>query len=127
MTGAEYRKQVAGECYSTSLIILRAISQLRPDMKNVRLCHGVCVLTATPFCEFGHAWIEFEGIAGGRYCLAHQFPDCPVFWTEFYRVGKIREKTVKRYTLTEAQKLLDETGIAGPWCPVIAAAAHAED
>jgi hypothetical protein len=125
MTDEEYRQKAKGLCYPNSFQILMEVSEMPREFPNAKLCHGVAVLSREPYCEFGHAWIEVE-VRGEIFVIDHLYPDHPVSRNVYYQVGKVREHTVRRYTLNDARILSTKKNPFGPWCPVIAAAAHAE-
>jgi hypothetical protein len=113
----KYREAVRGDCYYASYLLLECLDRIGES--DFRLCHGIAVLTAPPFGEFGHAWLEL-----GSVCIAHQFPDRPTPRERFYKVGQIREHTVKRYTAFEARQLIRRYRHYGPWCDIVAQALH---
>lgn len=95
-----------GQCYEKAA---KAIIQ-GLDIPALRLCHGQPVGQGPiEGIKHGHAWLELGDIVidpstGG------------VFRTEqYYRIGQIKNKEVKRYTRLEAIRMLVQTEHYGPW------------
>jgi hypothetical protein len=108
-----------GSCYAAAMLMLENTDL---PIETCRLCHGVARLTVPPYCEFGHAWVEVED--GGTFIFDGRFPTTWVPKSVYFAVGQIRLENVKRYTLSEARKMVLETEHYGPWDTVVASAAH---
>ena len=106
-------KDTIGNCYQIHLETLQERRWEHDGIKDTLLVHGLVTgqgkIKGT---RYGHAWLEVGGmivfdISNGR--------DVVMSVQDYYELGKIKEEEIKRYSLTEAQKLITRTGHYGPW------------
>lgn len=95
-----------GDCYQSAFDFL--INIQNADDSFV-LVHGRPVLRRPPFCQYGHAWVEVNGMVID--------PEQRFYGpTEiFYALGNIDPALSFKYTQREARRKAVETGVYGPW------------
>lgn len=116
-----YKPRV-GECYNNCWMALMDIHEERPEVKTY-LVHGYPHLTKADGdypagTMFGHAWLEEEftptpGVVI-TFCRC-VLTNARVLKETFYRVGRIDEALVTRYTKKEAVDLAIRFGHCGEW------------
>jgi hypothetical protein len=97
-----------GDCYRAAARLILD-NDLPPE---ARLAHGMVdgqgPLTG---CRFGHAWVEL-----GDVVLDHlNGRTIAVRAEEYYRIGRMREEEIKRYTREETARLVLKHEHWGPW------------
>lgn len=102
-----------GNCYKSAANTLMAHKKLGvaglPYDEDVFLVHGRPKLTKPPFCEYGHAWLEWGDV------VLDTETDNIIPRQLFYSVGNIDEDTCVRYTYKMAQWFMLEYSHYGPW------------
>jgi hypothetical protein len=96
-----------GNCFQDSANYLM---RRRPD---AALCHGIVTGDGglVEGLEYVHAWLEYRH-GRRRVCLSLG-DEYPRKW--YYLRGKAR--SIVRYTLVQACRMMSETGRFGPWAP----------
>lgn len=109
-------KQQKGNCFQAHANFL--LEETHFDEKDVRLCHGTAELNQGIYKgkRTAHAWIEF---CRGQMVLecSNERAEKPVICARnaFYRAGKIKARSVVRYTLSEMKVNLRKSGNYGAW------------
>lgn len=97
-----------GKCYENAYH-----NMLNLKLEGMLLVHGI--VSGQKVLEgyrFEHAWNEWNG-----FVFDFSIPNKPFTSTKesYYKLGKIKEKEVKRYTLKEALEHGTKNGTFGPW------------
>lgn len=110
-----------GNCYAAAGAFLLDAG-VAGRAEGVTLVHGRPVLQVEPFCQYGHAWVEFTevlGELGGRTVAVELCRDCESGVTLprqlYYHLGRIAEEDCFRYTIDDLRRWVLETGHWGPW------------
>ncbi|HUT57210.1 MAG TPA: hypothetical protein VNA25_04980 [Phycisphaerae bacterium] len=107
-----------GDCYAKCV---RYISDRRRDEAYpLLLVHGRPILQREPYCEYGHAWIEYDDPDDGQRMVIDPQAgsmDEPVIMPAilYYGVGSIRWQDTVVYTYVDTCAALIKTGHFGPW------------
>jgi hypothetical protein len=103
-----------GNCYPVACWLL--IDPFGDIPSNAILVHGEPTLQRAPFNKFGHAWVEIGDsvfdFSNGRNIVIRK--------EVYYQLGKIEESSCRRYTKTEARRMVAKFKHWGPWegtCP----------
>ena len=92
-----------GNCYEA------AFHWIMAHPSTCKLVHGRPIRAVSPFCQFGHAWIEsgetVYDAASGRFIPK----------SVYYRAGQIDPSLCVSYTWPQARKLALKHGHCGPW------------
>jgi hypothetical protein len=100
------RKRPLGRCYELSF---QAI--LKPEFEHWILVHGRPTLTAPPFIEYGHAWLESPDEPQCYDAASDQY----VSRYMYYSCGQISEDGQLRYTKHQAVTFALSHRHYGPW------------
>jgi len=108
--------EATGNCYQAAGEFLMD-KAFGGEHEGLVLVHGRPTLQVEPFCEYGHAWIEYEVPFGdGTMTMCRDVErgvEFPVFM--FYSVGNIDPDQCFRYTYPDLARWVTETGHWGPW------------
>lgn len=93
-----------GDCYEAAATYVL-------EHPQTILVHGQPYLTRAPYTQFGHAWVETNGlvidVANGHHV------ELPV--DVYYALGRINPQTCYRYQAPEVRDAIVSTGHWGPW------------
>jgi len=96
--------ETTGNCYCTAANYI--LDEGTPQMV---LVHGRPTLQRSPFCQYGHAWIE-----DGEICIDGNTLDrIPKFL--YYALGQIDEDLSLRYTKEQVRRFVLDFLHYGPW------------
>lgn len=104
-----------GNCYKVAgkLFMDSEIGLAEPfprELGEVVLVHGRPTLQRSPFCKYGHAWLEI----GDALCYDSE-RDLVVPKVLFYAIGKINPDECYYYDVPTFRKMINESGHWGPW------------
>lgn len=101
------KKEKYGDCFDVAGRMI-----MDAEGNDMKLVHGE-VYSRHFKRRIWHAWIE---MGGGDVVLDHSNGGRVVMRSErYYKIAKLKEKHVKRYTRDEACKLMLDIGHFGPW------------
>ena len=109
-----------GNCYEVAGCYLLD-AWTRGEAGNLVLVHGRPTLQVTPFCEYGHAWIEIaqnlERLGAKAELVLCLDTESGVLVPRelFYKVGRIDPASCLRYRIEDLRRWVVETGHWGPW------------
>jgi len=112
-----------GDCYDVGAYFILGWSDSWPEHvhdtmlclagdKDLRLCHGMVTgPEEIDFLRHGHCWLEIDDVlfdfSNGHSLVTRK--------DTYYKVGKIKETEVKRYTRAEVQVMIAQHEHFGPW------------
>lgn len=115
--GTVVTAQGDGDCYEVAAqYMLHKVSDA--DADEFRLVHALVTGQGAGVAglRFGHAWVERTAPSGRVFVIDNSNGlDYIGPRDDYYRIGKVKEKELIRYTKAEAIKKMAQTGHYGPW------------
>lgn len=108
---------MAGDCYESAGRYVMDDWMFGGD-GSPTLVHGRPTLQVDPFCEYGHAWVEFtkQDGAGRPVELVLDTERSVVIPKDlYYQIGRIDPAQCLRYSFQEMRAWIARTGHWGPW------------
>ena len=105
------KKRKKGDCYKSAAdTMVDMVMFQHIDPNALRLVHGRPTITVPPYCRYGHAWIEINGLI----VIDTEAGAC-VPRAVYHSVGKINQEECFYYTFEEMKETLLNFGHYGPW------------
>lgn len=108
---------MAGDCFPVAAQLAAAL-HLDGSAEQVLVVHGLPVGNGklNAGLRYWHAWVELKP-PGGEWAVADYSNGRKVTMRrqDYYRLGKVRQHLLWRYTLGQAAAAIEQYGHMGPW------------